>query len=925
MVLTTVPAGAQHPTKPTPEQEDFFESKIRPLLVDHCWDCHGEDVQESGFRMDSRTSILAGGNSGKTIVEAGNADASYLMQVVRHEGSVTMPPDDKLSDEQIAALAKWVEWGVPWPADASPPDASLTKEQRYELVRGEHWAFQPLAEPSLPEVKTNDWIRAPIDYFVLSKLQEAGLSPSAEADRRTLIRRLYFDLLGLPPTYDQIVAFENDSSPTAYERLVDRLLSSAHYGERWGRHWLDVARYADTRGYAFTRERRYPYAYTYRDYVIDAFNSDLPYDQFVLQQLAADLLPLPDNDPTLAALGFLTVGRKFNNRHDDLDDQIDVVGRGLLGLSVACARCHDHKYDPIPTEDYYSLYGVMASSSEPKELPTIGDPHDTPGYEEFKKELDRLQANVEEFKKKKRDEFIETTRKNSADYLVRAISKKPEKELQELPFVKLKGEEVKAKLVQRWRQYLVKNAKPDHPVWGPMNLLALVPDDQFADRAEELAAKLEELPAGLESQQLNPLVRQAFRESVPESKIELAQLYGELFSTAYEAWGKSQADGGDTRLAPEMDQVAQILLGPGSPADIAISEVSGLLNRAEGNTFRELQKKVDSHQVNAKGAPPKAMVLLEGNPVEPRVLIRGNPARPGKTVPRQFLIVLAGVEREPFEKGAGRLEMAQRVIDPDNPLTARVIVNRLWMHHFGQPLVDTPSDFGVRCDPPAHQAMLDYLACSLKRHSWSLKQVHREVLLSATYRQASRPRPECAETDPENRLYWRANRRRLELEAMRDAMVAVSGRLDTTMGGRPVQLTTSPYSLRRAVYGFIDRQDLPSMFRVFDFSNPDQSSPKRPQTTVPQQALFLMNSPFAIEQAKSIMSLPEVAGATGEEQRINALYKTVLARLPLPDELAIGQQFVASTGKRSTEQSQLNKWEQYAQLLLMTNEFVFVD
>jgi mono/diheme cytochrome c family protein len=924
-VLVIQTAIAEQPPTPTAEQEQFFESKIRPLLADHCWDCHGADVQESGFRMDSRNNILAGGNSGKAISVPGNPDGSYLMQVVRHEVKVTMPPDDKLADEQLAALATWIEWGMPWPSSSMTNAAPLTKEQRYEMARREHWAFQPLVEPELPVVQASQWVNTPIDRFVMSELEAANLHPSPPAGRRTIIRRLYFDLLGLPPTYEAIQEFEEDTSPDAYERLVNRLLSSAHYGERWGRHWLDVARYADTRGYAFTSERRYPYAYTYRDYVIDAFNEDLPYDRFVLEQLAADLLPLDAHDQSLAALGFLTVGRKFNNRHDDLDDQIDVVGRGLLGLSVACARCHDHKYDPIPTEDYYSLYGVMASSSEPKELPTIGDPHATPGYEEFKQELDRLKANVEDYKKQKRDEFVDITRKHSTDYLVRALSKKPEKEVQELPFIVLKGEEVKRMLVQRWRQYLITNAKPEHPVWGPLSLLALLPDEQFDKRSTEIVAKLSEVPEGLESNQLNPLVRQALEQSPPQSKTDLARLYGELFSTAYTAWQESRTTASETKLSAETDQIAQILLGPGSPADISIDEVSGLLNRAEANKFRELQKKVDSHQVNAAGAPPRAMVLSEGNPFNPRVFIRGNPARAGKEVPRRFLIALSGVERQPFEKGSGRLEMAQRIVDPENPLTARVIVNRVWMHHFGQPLVDTPSDFGVRCEAPVHRAMLDYLACSLRRNDWSLKALHREILLSSTFRQSSQQQAECVEVDPENRLFWRANRRRLELEAMRDAMVAVTGRLDATMGGRPVNLTTSPYALRRAVYGFIDRQDLPGMFRIFDFANPDQSSPKRPRTTVPQQALFLMNSAFAIEQAKAIASLPDVAAAKDDRQRINLMYKAVLARLPSQEEMAIGEQFVASVDSDQQKEIKLNPWEQYAQVLLLTNEFMFVD
>ncbi len=598
--------GAEQSPTPTPEQEQLFETKIRPLLADRCWDCHGADVQESGFRMDSRSNILAGGNSGKKIAAAEKADGSYLIQVVRHQGDITMPPDDKLADEEIAALATWVEWGMPWPSTSGLDGESLTKEQRYEQARSQHWAYQKLVEPPLPAVTAGNWGSAAVDRFVLAKLEAAGLQPSPAADRRTIIRRLYFDLLGLPPTFAQTRAFEEDAAPDAYQRLVERLLASPHYGERWGRHWLDVARYADTRGYAFTSERRYPYAYTYRDYVISAFNNDLPYNRFLLEQLAADLLPLEPNDRALAALGFLTVGRKFNNRHDDLDDQIDVIGRGLMGLTVACARCHDHKYDPIPTEDYYSLYGVMASSSEAGELPAIGDPHDTPGYEEFEKELDRLTANVEAFKKQKRDELVNKTRENATDYLVRAITKLPEKQLQDLPFIVLKGEAVKPALVRRWQQYLVTHAKPEHPVLGPMNQLALLPEDQFAERSVEILQKWQSVPVGLETGQLNPLVKRLLEDTPPSTKIEVARLYGGLFTTANEAWKQSQAESGaDGKLSAELEQIAQILLGPGSLTDISVAEIPGFLDRAEGNQYRELAKKVDSHQVNSPGARPR--------------------------------------------------------------------------------------------------------------------------------------------------------------------------------------------------------------------------------------------------------------------------------------------------------------------------------
>ena len=379
LVLVPVVAGdaAEPPaalaTAPTLDQEEFFEKKVRPILAARCLDCHGPKKEESGFRLDSRQAALDGGDSGERAVVPGEPDRSLLVKAINHTGDIHMPPDNKLPPEQIEILTDWIQQGLPWPASDQASLAQQSAADRAPDHRATHWAYQPIANPTLPPIRTpHAALRNPIDAFVLARLEAANLTPSPPADRRTLIRRASFDLIGLPPTPEDVEAFLADDRPDAYERLIDRLLASPHYGERWGRHWLDVARYADTKGYAFAQERRYPYAYTYRDYVIRAFNDDLPYDQFVTEQLAADRLPLGDDKSSLAALGFLTTGRKFNNTQDDIDDQIDATTRGLLGLTVACARCHDHKYDAIPTEDYYSLYGVFASCSPPAELPLIG-------------------------------------------------------------------------------------------------------------------------------------------------------------------------------------------------------------------------------------------------------------------------------------------------------------------------------------------------------------------------------------------------------------------------------------------------------------------------------------------------------------------------------------------------------------------------
>ncbi len=817
LFTATSSVSAQQKAEPAAADADFFRQQVQPVLARRCWECHGPDVQESDLRLDSRQAFLKGGSSGQAVAVAGQPGASLLLQVLSHEGDVQMPPDQKLPPGEMDVLARWVRQGLVWPAgDASQPPS---KEQRLTEQAEQHWAFQPIGPPALPSVRDADWVAQPIDRYILAALEQQQLSPSPPADRYTLIRRLKFDLLGLPPTFEEVEAFVHDADPRAYEKLVDRYLSSPQYGERWGRHWLDVARYADTKGYAFTRDRRYPFAYTYRDYVIRALNEDLPYDQFVLEQLAADLLDLEPDSPSLAALGFLTVGRKYNNRHLDIDDQIDVVGRGLLGLTLACARCHDHKYDPVPTEDYYSLYGVFASSAEPDELPVLGQAETTPGYEQYRQKLEQLQADRDQFLTKTRDDIVATAQQHAADYLARALTRESEEALQAQSFIQLKGEQARVQLVQHWRRVLAGLATADHPVLGPLFELIQLPDDQYTERAEPILAKWRTAQAGTEPGQVNPLVQQLLAGDALLSKLDLARLFGQLL-TASVSTSASPA-------SPAQEQVRAILVGPGSLSDLPPQAVTGMLTREEGNKHRELERLIEAHQVDAPGSPPRAMVLRENSPHNPHVFIRGNPARVGKAVPRQFLLALAGPERTPFQQASGRLELARRIVDPKNPLTARVIVNRVWMHHFGSPLVRTPSDFGIRCDAPVHQDVLDYLADQLVQDNWSLKRLHRALVLSSTYRQASWRRPRAEQQDPENVFCWRMNPRRLEFEAMHDALLAVSGQLDLTLGGRPARITEPPFPPRRAVYGYIDRQDLPGLYRVFDLASPDQSCPRR--------------------------------------------------------------------------------------------------
>jgi len=745
-----------HSAEATPEQVEFFERKIRPLLVGRCVECHGADTQEAGLRLDSHAAMLAGSAAGQVVV-AGQPEQSRLLEVVGYRGRVQMPPDGKLTDDEIAALHQWVEQGLPWPTETAPtaqaPAASASdnlarwSEPYYDQAQL-HWAFQPLHRPEVPAPQKADWARGDLDRFVLARLESAGLTPSREADGRTWLRRVTYDLIGLPPTPAEYAAFAADTSPEAKARVVDGLLSRTEYGQRWARHWLDVARYADTKGYVFTADPAYPFAYTYRDWVVQALNDDLPYDRFVEYQLAADVSPHSNKPQDLAALGYLTVGSRFmNNNHDQLDDRIDVVSRGMLGLTVSCARCHDHKFDPIPTSDYYALYGVFASSPEPDPLPVLGPPEVAAAYNSHQEQIKSLEQ-------------------------------------------------------------------------------------------------------------------------------QLASMQG----------------------------------GPNDEA------------------AKPLLEQIDKLKQSAPPEPPLAMAVVEAaTPHESRVFLRGNPGRPGDVVPRQFLRVLAGAGRQPFAQGSGRLELAQAIAA--HPLSARVIVNRVWAWHFDQPLVITPSDFGMRTAPASHPELLEYLAAGFREQGGSLKQLHRQIVLSSTYAQQSLDRPEAKQIDPENRLLWRMNRHRLEFEELRDSLLAVAGRLDCRLEGKGDRLLQKPYSTRRTLYGWVDRNDLPGWYRSFDFPTPESSTPERPRTTVPQQALFLLNSEFVHEQARHLAQRTALALLGGSARRVEMIYQLVLGRAPTDQERQLAEGFLHQAGPVKTEGdgTPFDAWEQLSQVLLASNEFMFVD
>ncbi len=912
--------------------EDFFESKVRPVLAEHCFKCHSAQAKslKGGLRLDSVDGMRLGGDTGPAVVP-GDVEASLLVKAVKYDDDVLrMPPKGKLSDASIFALSRWVKEGAAGPHAAEKALAKKPPGLDFESARV-HWAYQSVRQPELPAVRDRGWLRSPVDAFVLASLEKASLTPSPPADRRTLIRRVYYDLTGLPPTAAETEAFESDGSPDAFARVVDRLLASPRYGERWGRHWLDVARYADTKDgvLMFGDDRVRPYAYTYRDYVIRAFNEDLGFDRFVHEQLAADVVAPKDQSWRLAAMGFLTLGRMFdNNFYDQIDDRIDTVTRGFLGLTVACARCHDHKYDAIPTADYYSLYGVFASSESPLELPLIEQPGQPRGGAEFEKQVSSKRRELREFVDGQYKLLAEAARQRTPDYLVRAATIPPDPLETAIFFLSLAPEDLRPQIVARWRRYLEQRVKANDPVFGPWHDLLALADPEFPAKAGAIVARWQTRKQGTQPGQLNPLIAELLSRGSFRSRADVARAYGELIRRVDDEARSASVASASVGDPAARRQVRAILGESDSPAYFPKSQIFSYMSRTEKDGFGGKVTELDRMVVKAADPPPRAMVVVDAEELcDPHIFVRGNASQPGQRVPRQFLRVLAGPDRRPFAHGSGRLDLAQAITAPGNPLTSRVIVNRLWMHHFGEPMVSTPSDFGTRSTPPSHPLLLDYLAARLQHDGWSLKALHRLILLSSTYQQAGFDRPACRQADPENRLLWRFPRRRLDLEAMRDTLLFISGRLDSKMGGRPVDVAGDQKIGRRTVYGMVDRQSLPAVFRAFDFASPDQSAERRPRTTVPQQALFAMNAPFVIVQARSLAARPEIADAATIEARVAALYRAVLARSPVPAEMKAACRFLSlpSPAPGGPAASSLSRTEQLAQVLIMTNELLFID
>jgi hypothetical protein len=878
-----------------PSPDDFFEASVRPVLVDACIRCHGPKKQRGGLRLDSRAAVLAGGDNGPALVP-GQPGKSRLIAAVRHAGELKMPPDRPLSAPKIAALVRWVELGAPWPAK---PGATKSRKP------AEHWAFQPVKVPGLPAVRDAAWVRTPVDRFILAKLEAEGLTPSPPADRRTLARRAFYDLTGLPPTPEQVEAFAQDDAPDAYAKLIEQLLASPRYGEQWGRHWLDVARYSDTKGYVYGREERFwVHAWAYRDWVIRSLNRDMPYDQFLMLQLAADQVAA-DDPPSQAAMGFLTLGRRFLGvTHDIIDDRIDTVTRGMLGLTVACARCHNHKYDPIPTADYYSLYGVFRSCSE-REVPAEVSTASGPKAEAFARGLRDRQRKLADTLATRRREAADRVRARVGDYLTAQLElqKYPEEGFDQI----LAPTDIIPASVRRWRDYLARSAASRDPVFAAWHAFARLPEKEFPSRAGEVCRRL----ATASPAEVHPLVARSFA-TPPRDMREVARRYGALFTrldTRRRSLLGASAGGpvvpvpGATRS--DTEAIGKVLYAAGSPCvvpDEPIVSSEGFFPSGVVTELWNLQGEVDRWLIRSPDAPAYATILVDRPvPTNARIFRRGNPATLGAEVPRQFLQVLSGPDRKPFRVGSGRLELAKAIASPDNPLTARVLVNRVWMHHFGAGLVRTPSDFGTRAAPPSHPQLLDWLAARFVAEGWSLKTLHRHVMLSAAYRQASTgpadqaARAQALARDPDNRWLWRMNARRLSFEELRDSLFAVTGDLDRRAGGKPVDLFARPFSARRTVYGLVDRQFPVDLLRVFDFANPDLHVPQRSETTVPQQALFFLNHPLMLDRARALAGHSAVAAADTPEEKVRHLYRLAYQREPTAHQIRAALALVRDT------------------------------
>ena len=859
------------------DDADFFESKIRPLLATNCYACHtGNGL--GGLRLDSREAVMKGGKSGKVVVE-GKPDESLLIQAVRRTHiRLKMPPVGPLAKHEVETLEEWVRRGLPWPEKQNDvqaaPAMTITPEQRA------FWSFQPLKKALPPRVRNTAWPRNEIDRFILAKLEAANLKPAPPAARHTFLRRVTLDLTGLPPTPEEVEAFVNDTSPNAKEKVIDRLLASPHYGERWARHWLDLARYSDGKLAAGT-DTPLPNAWRYRDWVVKAFNEDLPYDTFVKAQIASDLFP--ETKDHTAGLGFQALGLNAN-------DQVDVTSKVFLGLTAGCAQCHDHKYDPIPTKDYYSLLGIFRSS-EVYEHPLVSAV-EVDRYNSVKKKIDALKETLTDFLAEQTKQLTDLLARDTARYLVAAW-----KGVKEEPGLD-------TETLAHWNKYL-SDANKEHPYLKPWyELLAKNPTEtqvrQEAERYQQFVLDLLDEAKEVDDKNYvafggkKGLKNETTRQYTNIVSLPVLKFYQwrEIANGPYNIDG-FRAPAGVLYYGPK--EIDRWLAG------IAKAYVEKL--RGE---IKELEKGLPAMY------PFLHAMKDAAKPADVKVAIRGDNKTLGEVAPRRFLQVLCDGESTSYKEGSGRAQLAGDIVGTASPLTARVMVNRIWQYHFGKGIVATPSNFGRMGERPTHPELLDYLAADFISNGWSIKKLHRKILLSNTYALATTTSPE---SDPDNKLLSHFTlKHRLDMETMRDSLLAVSGKLDSQIGGESKPITNDNF--RRSLYLTVSRTRLDPNMALFDFPDPNNSVDERTVTAGPLQGLFWLNSEFVAAQAKALDERLMKETGTDTKNRISRAYQLLYARPPDSAEMKLGVEYVFAGGKA---------WVQYLQTLLSSAEFTSVN
>lgn len=1035
---------------------EFFEKKVRPVLVEHCYECHSAEAKtvQGGLLLDTAEGLLMGGDSGPALVPH-EVDKSLIIQAIRYESS-EMPPRGKLPNEVIADLESWVAKGAIDPRVGAP--APIKKEIDFEEAR-KFWSFVPPQHPPVPTPQRSDWAESTIDQFTLASMEAHGLSPVRKAGKRELIRRATFDLTGLPPSPDEVEAFVSDASSNSFSKVVDRLLDSPAYGERWGRYWLDVARYSEDQAHTFSVQPN-TNGYRYRDWVIAAFNADMPFHRFVQLQIAADVMDLEEDERLkhIAALGYFGLGAQYYKNTDaakatadELDDRIDTLTRGFLGLTVSCARCHDHKFDPIPSQDYYSLAGVFHSSR--LHNAPLAPEDEVKRYDATQREIKKREEEINQTIAREGPKIREARIDEVSRYMMATRAYRREKSqdanLKIAAFAK--SNNLEESTLKKWMDFMKSKSdsppqslKPwfdaTRPTTGEAagseamvsdaaarfqrHLQLLIRQRDGLSTAEEQRELAAQTPIG-NARYTSPLVTKANpsvsidvdlsgakelvlvvtdggngpscdhanwlepRLITASGEVSLTDWKWQSVSASYGnvTIGKS-VSGQPLRVAgrtyekgigthstsvityalPEgalrfhatagldnsgSDQsggcgenaAVQFRVYTEPPTDLStgqpdlLAEIFGekgvfamelpSIEKMLSPELREsLAAKRDEVEKLRRESPAKypiAHVIAEAKPSDLKVMIRGNPANQGEVAPRRFLRILSHDSPPPFTEGSGRLELARAIASPENPLTARVIVNRVWQHHFGRGLVATPDNFGKLGEPPSHPQLLDYLTLRFLDQGWSLKALHREIMLTATYQLSTDSQDANLQKDADNRYLWRMNRRRLDVEAWRDALLATSGRLDRSLEGPSTNLAEAGNN-RRTIYGFISRHELDNMLRLFDFPDANITASTRAETTVPQQQLFVLNSPFMLEQSKAFAARIQREGGESLENQIRRAYLVAFGREVLDLELQLGVRYMQVEDSDDTlSNNKLSRWERYAQALLASNEFMYLD